>query len=334
MGTPNPPRSNDLKQLIDSAHTWMTAALDAWTEEDYAKVSALAPLAVEHLGKAVLWQKNPVLLLPLQSGAEAVLLALATDPRIADPKLRTVGLGVLLSRLRSLLGSLPVNENRCKRVADVRNGAMHVGTGNESSKVFSDCLALCNAFLGELEEGEESFYGEEHQSSVLKLLDESRSDLQRSIDARRARAQRHLADLKRELHNDELYAAILKQRESEAERTTGEWVRAFQVETLGAECPECGHEGRLFGEVTLDQEMDWDVEPLGGGQYEPVPMGLYWVVQFDPRGFECNVCHLDLDGTAELDICGLDSSRRQVEPEDLGSDFDPDLMAESYGLDD
>ncbi len=306
----------------------MSTALDAWTDDDYAKVAALAPLAVEHLGKAVLWQTNPVLLLPLQSGAEPALLALATEPRIADPKLRTIGLGILLTRLRSLLGSLPINENRCKRVADVRNGAMHVGTTTEAVKVLTDCLTLCDAFLDVLKQEADQFYGDRHHPNVLKLVDESRSDLQRSIDARRARARRRLADLKNELDNDELYTAILKQRDSEAE--TAARPRGIGFEAIWAECPECGHEGRLYGEITLDQEIDYDVEPLGGGRYHSFPVGTNWIVQFDPRGFDCNVCRLELEGTEELEICGLEADRREVQPDELGSEFDPDLMAEAY----
>jgi hypothetical protein len=48
----------------------MQDALSAWTEDDYAKVATLAPLAVEQLGKAVLWNADPALLVPLSQDAE------------------------------------------------------------------------------------------------------------------------------------------------------------------------------------------------------------------------------------------------------------------------
>lgn len=61
--------------LVASAATWMREALSAWAEDQFGKVAALAPLGVEHLGKAVLWRANPVLLLPLSSDAEASLFS-------------------------------------------------------------------------------------------------------------------------------------------------------------------------------------------------------------------------------------------------------------------
>ncbi len=61
-------------QLVRSAAKWIREAMDAWTEDDHQKVAMLAPLAVEHLGKAVLWKKHPALLVPLEKGAEASLI--------------------------------------------------------------------------------------------------------------------------------------------------------------------------------------------------------------------------------------------------------------------
>ena len=51
-----------------------------WTEDDSAKVAGLAPLAVEHLGKAVLWKINPVLVVLLSQDAEQSRMSLATKP--------------------------------------------------------------------------------------------------------------------------------------------------------------------------------------------------------------------------------------------------------------
>ncbi|MBL1080355.1 hypothetical protein JK358_38775 [Nocardia sp. 2] len=93
-------RERDVAHLVESASGWMGEALDAWSDDDYAKVSLLAPLAVEHLGKAVLWQVNPVLVVPLSPDAEASLVKLATTPGLTDPKLRTVGLKRDCCRIR------------------------------------------------------------------------------------------------------------------------------------------------------------------------------------------------------------------------------------------
>jgi hypothetical protein len=66
--------------LLTGAKRWIREALDAWTEDDHAKVALMAPMAVELLGKATLWRENPVLLVPLNERHEDSLFLLATRP--------------------------------------------------------------------------------------------------------------------------------------------------------------------------------------------------------------------------------------------------------------
>ncbi|MFC8048110.1 hypothetical protein [Nocardia sp. NPDC057353] len=143
-------RLRDVQHLAASASVWMQEAMNAWSEDEYGKVAVLAPLAVEHLGKAVLWQKNPVLVVPLSPDAEASLAKLATRPTLTDPKLRTVGLKTLLGRIETVTGSLPINQSRRTRMVEIRNGAMHIASSGTSRHVLIDALMLCNAFLEQL----------------------------------------------------------------------------------------------------------------------------------------------------------------------------------------
>jgi hypothetical protein len=97
--------------------------------------------------------------------------------------------------------------------------------------------------------------------------------------------------------------------------------------------PECGSHGRLFGHLDLEQGVDFDVEPLGGGQYDTYPVPAEWTVTLTPRAFACNVCRLTLTGPDELQAANLPATRYEVTQDDLGEDFDPELYAESlYGL--
>lgn len=147
------------ESLVASARVWMSEALTAWAEDETTKVAVLAPLGVEHLGKAVLWSRNPVLLAPLATNAERSLLELATAPNLKSPKLRTIGLDRVLHRLESVLGALPIDRARRARMIDVRNGAMHVGSARESRHVLLDALAMCNVLLDVLGESKEHFFG-------------------------------------------------------------------------------------------------------------------------------------------------------------------------------
>jgi hypothetical protein len=78
-----------------------------------------------------------------------------------------------------------------------------------------------------------------------------------------------------------------------------------------SDCPECGSDGLLIGTVDVDFDVDFDVEPLGGGQYEPVPYSIT-ITALVPAGFTCNVCKLELVGVDELTEWGLPTARMDV----------------------
>lgn len=75
---------------------------------DFDRAAVSAPLAVEHVCTAALWHSYPTLLVPLEAKQEAALVALATDPRLDSPSLRTIGLRAALGRLTKVLGDLPM----------------------------------------------------------------------------------------------------------------------------------------------------------------------------------------------------------------------------------
>nr|WP_271209957.1 hypothetical protein [Rhodococcus wratislaviensis]GLK34828.1 hypothetical protein GCM10017611_16770 [Rhodococcus wratislaviensis] len=325
-------RHNDVAQLVSSAAAWIDEAMKAWSDDDYGKVAVLAPLAVEHLGKAVLWKENPVLVVPLTAEAESTLFGLATDPKLADPKLRTVGLAILLRRLESLLGGLPIDKRQRTRMVEVRNGAMHVGAPAQSRHVLLDSLAVCNLMLEKLGREPRHFY-RDHHVSVQALMDQKRTEVGQRVTAKRARARRHLTELEERLGSDVFAEATDRLAEEAPEALDalldpGVWA-------VDRDCPECGSRGRLHGPIDVDPIIDFDVEPLGNGEYETSPYSPGWEVTLAPTGFACNVCRLGLNGTQELAECSLPAFRHEVAIDDLSDDFDPELAAEQlYGIGD
>ena len=136
--------------LIIGAKRWIREALDAWIEDDQAKVALMAPMAVELLGKATLWRDNPVLLVQLNDRHELSLFLLATRPDLATKGVRTIGLQIVMNRLIKLLGDLPVAKDRREHIVDARNGAVHVGVGEQSRFILLDCLAVVGVLLERL----------------------------------------------------------------------------------------------------------------------------------------------------------------------------------------
>lgn len=331
-GDPTPTERGGETTLVDSAARWMDDALKAWTVDDYARVAVLAPLAVEHLGKAVLWRQSPALVVPLAAEAEASLLILTTKPDLGNPKLRTVGLATLLTRLEQLLGGLPIDAKRRQRMVAIRNGAMHVGFPVQSRHVLIDALAVCGALLERLGEDSRAFYGD-YYSSARGLLDAQRSEVGHRVAANLARARSHLKDLKERL-GEPMFEETTDRLQELAAVALDPNDYGADFWGVDADCPVCGSKGRLFGRVDVEPDVDFDVEPLGGGEYETVPV-VGWAVVLFPQAFACHVCRLTLHGPEELGECGLPASVHDVEPTDLGEDFDPALFAEAeYGLSD
>ena len=110
-GQANPPRAAWEQPFVASARKWIAEALEGWAEADYAEVITLAPIAVEHLGKAALWRRNPVLLAILDRANQESFLSLATEPALDNEGLRTIGLNDVLARVPSVYKSpIPISK--------------------------------------------------------------------------------------------------------------------------------------------------------------------------------------------------------------------------------
>lgn len=89
----------------------------------------------------------------------------------------------------------------------------------------------------------------------------------------------------------------------------------------------------MAGPIDLDPNIEYDYEPGYDGPETAYASG--WEVTMSPNSFGCNVCRLTLDGMQELAEGGLPSFTIQIDPDDLGPDFNPDLEAERlYGIGD
>lgn len=309
-------RLRDVQQLIRSAGVWMQEAMNAWSDDDYAKVAVLAPLAVEHLGKAVLWHKNPVLVVPLTPESEASLVKLATSPSLADPKLRTVGLKMLLTRVEAVTGSLPISLSRRTRMVEIRNGAMHIASTETSRHVLIDSLTVCNAFLAELKTDPEVFYGD-HKENVKDLVEQGRSEVEHRVTALRARARKDLKLLRDRL-GDELFEDMVLQLQVSAEDLDlGEPAIAWP-------CPECANDGRLAGPISLTNHF------FGPDPDDPADTGFTeWFATMSPSVFLCPVCRLKLTGLQEIQAAGLPQNP-DFDLYELDPDFDPDRPGENF----
>lgn len=310
------PVSSD--ELLESARQWMADALDAYRDDVHRRVPALAPLSLEHLGKALLAKRDPVLLLQLGNGHESSLLLLAGHGRPGDrSKLRTIGLSQVLSRVAMLIGEPPTTKADVAWVVEQRNGAMHVGEASQetSLKTLATVLRLTQWMLEDLAISTTEFFGE-GASLAGSLLDQRATAMQRSVTKRMqaAKAQfERLVSVVTDADDRARLVASLEERVPERPWDFDEPIHAHpQV------CPSCGSSGRLSGPVDLD--VDGEAEPDGDGG---VSYNAWVVIEFKPDEFDCGVCSLALRGKDELDVAGIGEAPEVLE-QDL--EFDPSYV--------
>lgn len=299
------------KPFVASARKWIAEALEGWAEADYAKVMALAPIAVEHLGKAALWDRNPVLLAILDRANQESFLLLATEPALDNESLRTIGLNDVLARVPSVYKSqLPISKERKTRLIESRGGAIHAGQfpPRKAQHVLTDALTLC-VWLGEMLDLSTGVLFGVNSATAERLLDERRTERERHVDQRLAAASARFLKLTQSIGPDLMHETI-----GQKEAMTWDAVpRLINYESVGTmrQCPGCHQNGMLLGDLELDPQVDVEGTPDG-----PVyNAGLdYYLL---PDSFYCHVCALVLQDGKELEVVGLPSERFQLTGDEL-----------------
>ncbi|MFJ2757469.1 hypothetical protein ACIO3S_17835 [Nocardioides sp. NPDC087217] len=312
----------DAEELTAAAGKWIRRAARAWADKDPALVAVAAPMAVEQLGKAFLWRTNPLLVLPIDRKHEGLFIRMALNPSLADPSLRTIGLGAVLDRVMTIVPTWPLNADGAKSLADARNGAVHVGTraSASSEQLLRLAITACDRLLAEIGTSPEDFYGAADLPLVATLRKNYRTTVEELIGRRRARA-RHTFEKLRETAGEQSDEVVAAREATAADHLDGRLSDNGALLGVKEQCPVCGSAGRLYGRLDVDYEVDFDVEPMGGGRYDPIPFP-YPVVTLSPLAFGCNVCQLRLDGADELKEGSINPEPRKVEPSDLPDDID------------
>lgn len=254
---------------------------------------------------------------------------LAVRPDLAAKGLSTISLRAVLSRLESVLGLRPISAEGVRRLVEVRNGAAHAGTALASRDVLVDCLTIAMAVLPRVELDEEEFFGV-HATTARALVSEHKSLVSARIAARIASAKAGLRRLSDQL-GEPLFTTVTGEL---ASRRLNLDADEFVDEGQGVDvsCPACGATARLIGHVEVHPEVDFDVEPMGGGHYESITYS-YWQPELHPQACVCTVCGLHLLSPSELAETGVPFEAFDVPEEDLGPDFDIQPLIEAAMFD-
>lgn len=278
-----------------SAQEFALSALEAHHSGNHRRVPLFAGTAVEHLAKACLARRSPVLLVDLRNGSSFNWLAalLSVEGAGVPADIRTVGLSEALKRVRRFVRS-KASEDDLRTLIDIRNGVVHAAEDTEvEERILTAFVQEADSLLEDLDRAREDFWG--GQLPVVKaLLADASNELQHRVQVKLAAAE----------------AMIERRYQTEGEAVISA-LRAFSksgprtAEQEFYDCPVCGSGGIATGSHNI-----WG--PLGEPTGIPMLDAEDW---FTAQQFHCPVCNLRLDSAAEIDAAGMETA---WEVEDVG----------------
>ncbi|WP_190860573.1 hypothetical protein [Actinomadura sp. RB99] len=302
--------------LLASAKTFADRSLSAYVKEDTVFILPQAATSLEHLSKALLCSRSPVLLMDIQRGKLDSLVQLAGFPEMARKPQEgpyTISGTEAIKRVESLWPAAIKVPKEIERLIAVRNMTLHIGEHQKDDvrEIFSAYLRLADKLFTELKVPDTEKWGK-HADLVDSLISRSLSEIERNVKQRMAAAK---------LRINALLAGI-----PESQRRSVMNARQAQVkislingqETAEAECPVCEHPDAVYIGLE-DFDVDVDVEPDGMGGYTATTLGGHRFLA--AHSFHCGVCELDLVNAEELDAAGLETNIDLSEFDE--PDFDP-----------
>lgn len=283
--------------LWRSARRYARLALDAHASGQHHLVALGAGTALEHLAKACLLWRSPVLIAEFkdESSFRSVLLLLdltdgagdlAGGPLNPQPgagsRLRTVGLRGALSRMRSFTSS-KARWDDVQSLADMRDGVVHSPSDDEvEMRIMVAFVHHADALVADLRRDRGQFWG-----SRLKVADallaRAHDQVAHAVGVKLAQAQVHIR------RYQPLVLDAIRQS------TT---VSAFSSDQAPMVCPECLSTGVATGLRDLVADS--------GDVPEDADVGFF-NAQFYADSFACRVCNLRLTSAAEIEAAGEES---------------------------
>jgi hypothetical protein len=302
--------------FVNSAREFAQSAVDAHSAKQYRRLAIDAAAALEHLAKACLAKRSPVLLTELrrEESFQSMLLLLGLSERIPARRLRTVGLRDALARVR-LLVKTRASEDDLQTLVDIRDGTIHAAQNDEmEDRIVVAFVQHADALLADVGHDRAEFWGGRLAVVDALLADASDQVAHRvavKLAAARANFQRQYGQVAEELLH------VVRQL---AEFRTVSWGQER------AACPACGSAGVAGGFHHVDWDFELDEET---DRYRTTGHGVVW---FSADRFACSVCRLQLDSASELTAAGMDEEWEVAgaDPSDYDTfDLDEDAAYEA-----
>ncbi|MGX1884820.1 hypothetical protein [Streptomyces sp. NPDC055287] len=248
---------------------------------EYDEFALHAGVAVEKLAKAVLVSKNPMYIVEMRGSAEMLF---HLGGHRAAGKVRTIGAAEAIARVRMLDVLTP--DRQLDLLIDLRNGVAHSASGHQAKALLPTLAQAAETLLTDLG-GPLNAFWERWTTAARLALDDKRSEIYRDVQVRIRQAKHVFEDR---------FAGLPGRL---MERAQGDGAKYFEYALMRMEgpgrvrtnvftresCPACACTAYLSSEIQRTGER----------------------AQFTAVAMNCSMCHLVLEGPAELLAGGLNA---------------------------
>ncbi|MER6112440.1 hypothetical protein [Streptomyces hirsutus] len=301
--------SLSFESFFEGASKAAQKAMEDHGRQEYDEFALHAGVAIERLAKAVLVMRNPLYLVEMRNGNADLLLYFGGDLELDTSKVRTVGAGEALRRLRRM-GVLPPDPD-LDLLIELRNGTAHTSVGDQARTLLPTLSETVMILLTAVGTNSREFWGRWARTvivSVDKQLDEIRRDVEIRIDQARHLFEDRFKDLPEGSKERAMQAPASFLDALTISSITMSGRQGLESVLVKLPCPACG------GRTTVT------FVPIGA------PFESLAAATVSVSSLACPLCGLELNGSEEVKASGVDVTKA-VLPSSVTASWTPTTPA-------
>jgi hypothetical protein len=269
------------QELFTKSSEWAQKAMRSYIENQHEHFFVQSGVSFELLGKAYLAGIHPSLIVDRDFDSLLQVCGYGIHSRRAPGNIRTIGAKDVISRVSQLIPQLKSYEQQLGFLAEVRNGAVHLGSilNVDVPELTSIFLRATKILIEKCGQDIKVFFGS-YADIVNKLLDDSAKEVEKTVTIKLARAKQVF---------DEKFGELEVKTVEEIAETVRQTYTLYEYNDEYDTCPACSNIGLASGTYEVEWEQaDWD---------DPTPEPI---VRLNVESFYCKMCGLSLDGRDEV----------------------------------
>ncbi|GAB1472015.1 hypothetical protein MASR2M66_28930 [Chloroflexota bacterium] len=278
-----------IENLFVKSSIWAQKAMRSYLEEEYEHFCVQAGVAFELLGKSLLANIHPSLIVDGDFDSLLQVCGAGSYSKRAPGNIRTIGAKDVLVRIIQIVPQIKSYEQQLVFLSNMRNGVVHIGSIETTnlSDVINSFLRASQIIVKQYNAANDDFFGE-YLSTVNKFLDESSKEIERIVAIKLDHAKRVFT---------EKYGEFDKKTVEELAEAIRQLYALEEYYDEYEQCPVCPALGIASGNYEVDWEFD---DP---DDTTPSPKVTLFV-----HKFECRMCGLILKNLDEIKAAHMKES--------------------------